>query len=59
MQNSPALPTFAQAGRFATLIGITTPEAWKQYVAGKTRADLFEQVLSVINQRVILTTLEA
>lgn len=51
--NSPALPTFEQAGRFALLVGVRTPEAWAAYVEGKSREDLFEQVLAVLNRRVI------
>lgn len=53
------MPTFEQAGRFAKLIGITTPEAWDAYVVGKTREDLFQQVLSATNARVIQVALEA
>lgn len=54
-----ALPNFQEAGRFATLIGVHTAEAWERYCAGKSRQDLFEQVLSVINQRVIQVAMEA
>lgn len=57
--NSPALPTFQQAGAFARLIGINSPEVWARYIEGKSRQDLFEQVISVINQRVIAIQLEA
>lgn len=56
--NSPALPTFEQAGRFATMIGIRTPEEWDRYTAGKSRQDLFEQVISVANKIIILASLE-
>jgi hypothetical protein len=54
-----ALPTFEQAGRFAQMIGIRTAEAWDRYIAGKTHEDLFQQVLSVINARVVQIPLEA
>lgn len=53
------LPSFEEAGRFAQMIGIRTAEAWARYTAAKSRDDLFQQVLSVINARVIQTTLEA
>ena len=52
-------PSFEQAGRFAALVGIRTKEAWDRFTAGKTREDLFQQVLSVINNRVVQTPLEA
>ena len=54
-----ALPTFEQAGRFAALVGIRTKEAWDKYVADKSREDLFQQVLTVINNRIVQTPLEA
>ena len=41
------------------MIGIRTPEAWDNYVAGKTRQELFQQVLSVVNKRVIQIEMEA
>lgn len=54
-----ALPTFEQAGRFAKLIGVSTPEAWAKYIDGRTREDLFQAVLSVTNKRVIQIAMEA
>lgn len=59
MASKLPMPTFAQAGRFAELIGIRTPEAWANYVEGKTREELFQQVLSVVNKRVIQIAMEA
>ena len=59
MRNNNSLPTFEQAGRFASMVGVRTKEAWDSYTAGKTREDLFQQVLSVINNRVVQTPLEA
>ena len=59
MRNNNSLPTFEQAGRFASMVGARTKEAWDRYTAGKTREDLFQQVLSVINNRVVQTPLEA
>ena len=59
MRNNNSLPTFEQAGRFASMVGVRTKEAWERYTAGKTREDLFQQVLSVINNRVVQTPLEA
>jgi hypothetical protein len=53
------LPTFAQAGRFATGIGIKTPEAWAEFCKNKTRDDIFQQLLSWTNKRVIQIALEA
>jgi len=53
-----ALPTFSQAERFAQLIGVNTPEAWENYIAGKTREELFQQVLSKINSRVMQIAME-
>ena len=58
MRNNNTLPSFAQAERFAAMIGVRTEEGWKRYVAGKSREDLFQQVLSVINNRVVQTPLE-
>jgi len=57
--NDLPLPSFEQAGLFAAMIGIRTPEAWAAYTAGKTREDLFQQLLSVTNARVIQIALEA
>jgi len=59
VRNNNSLPTFEQAGRFASMVGVRTEEGWKRYVAGKSREDLFQQVLSVINNRVVQTELEA
>ena len=59
MRNNNSVPTFEQAGRFAALVGVHTKEAWDRFTAGKTREDLFQQVLSVINNRVVQTPLEA
>ena len=53
------MPTFEQAGRFAKLIGINTRDAWEAYIVGRSREDLFQQVLSVTNARVIQVALEA
>jgi predicted phosphoadenosine phosphosulfate sulfurtransferase len=53
------LPSFEKAGKFAVLVGIRTKEAWARYIAGKTREDVFQQVLSVINSRVVQTPLES
>lgn len=60
MVNNAALPlpSFQQAGRFAKGIGITTPEAWTAYITGKSREDIFQQVLSWTNARVIQIALE-
>ena len=54
-----ALPTFEQAGRLATSLGLKTAEAWAQWCAGKTREDVFQVTLSVMNARIIKTPLEA
>jgi hypothetical protein len=54
-----SLPSFEQAGRFATLVGARTAEAWAAWTKGKTREDIFQQVLSAINNRVVQTPLEA
>ena len=59
MRNNNSLPTFEQAGRFASMVGARTKEAWDRYTAGKTREDLFQQVLSAINNHVVQTPLEA
>jgi hypothetical protein len=59
MRNNNILPSFEQAGRFASMVGVRTQEAWARFTAGKTREDLFQQVLSVINNRVVQTPLEA
>ena len=59
MRNNNSLPTFEQAGRFASLVGVRTREGWARFTAGKTREDLFQQVLSIINDRVVQTPLEA
>ena len=59
MRNNNILPSFEQAGRFAALVGVRTKEAWQKFTAGKTREDLFQQVLSVIKDRVVQTPLEA
>jgi hypothetical protein len=56
--NSPALPTFEQAGRFAGLIGCKSPEDWARYTAGLSRTALFEKVLTVINNRITFAPLE-
>ena len=58
MRNNNSLPTFEQAGRFASMVGARTKEAWDRYTAGKTREDLFQQVLTASNNRIIQTPLE-
>ena len=59
MQNNNSLPTFEQAGRFAAMVGVRTKEGWDNFTAGKTREDIWQQVLSAINNRVVQTPLEA
>jgi hypothetical protein len=54
-----ALPTFAEAGRFATMVGVTSERGWLDFVKGLTRESLFQKVLSVVNQKIIQTPLEA
>lgn len=56
---SKALPNFEQAGRLAASLGLKTAEAWEHWCIGKTREDVFQVVLSVMNARIIQTPLEA
>ena len=58
MRNN-SLPSYEQAGCFAAMVGVRTREGWERFTAGKTREDLFQQVLSVINDKVMQTPLEA
>ena len=58
MYDNRILPTFEQAGRFATMVGVHTAEDWAKYTEGLTRQDLFEKVLTVTNQRVMQIALE-
>ena len=54
----PALPTFEQTRAFASMVQVHSPEDWAKYCEGLTREDLFQKVLSVINGRVVNSSLE-
>ena len=59
MRNNNTLPSFEQAGLFASMVGCKTPERWQAWLAGKTREDVWQQLISAMNGRIIIQTLEA
>jgi hypothetical protein len=41
------------------MVGVTSERGWLDFVKGLTRESLFQKVLSVVNQKIIQTPLEA